>query len=349
MFIFDSMENVLRAMRVYLFGRGLLTLGILAASFIGSAVASPFIPALVIAIGGACMGALMRLTSQAMYEEKMVELYRNDIAHDLHIAPAEVTRAHLKIAALDNEVIEQALTRQRHINIVSFATSALAGAVTLGLLYFMLPPGAHALADNPIAQKITGFFAEHFGNAARIVQYFAAGIISGTSSLILHDGLEAAIGVGSGISKAAAHDLILGIDRDVQRGRSVSPEQVYGVLVAGDLELQQAIKRQFGQSYSQMKPQDQHQVLATIGVLDEMQALAAGIMQGSVKPGHLAYMIGEARGNRQKQVTVEMTPALPTPVRGNFVERLNLAPREAASHAERVQADRAAAAAAPVL
>lgn len=352
MFIFDGMESFLHTMRVYLFGRGLLTLGILAASFIGSAWASPIIPALVIAVGGAALSAVLRLTAQGRYQDKMVDLYRDDIAHDLGIAPQSVTREHLKVAAQDNDVIAQALTRQRRISIISFATSALAGAVTLGLLYFALPPGATAVAENPIAHAITEFFKTHFTSAANFLQYLSVGIISGTSSLILHDGLEAAIGIGSGVSKAAAHDLILQIDREMKQGRSISPEQVYSVLVAGDPNLEAAILRQFGETYRQMKPEDQRKVLATIGVSNEMQQLATGITQGTVHPGHLAYMIGEAGRDRRVAAAAQGIPApvlqpvatpapAPAPAPSNFVERLNLAPTEATGHVARLANERA--------
>jgi hypothetical protein len=261
----------------------------------------------------------------------------------LHIAPQEVGRAELRLAAQENEIIAQALTRQRRKTFVSIATSALASVVTLGLIYFALDPNAGGLTQNKVADALTSFFS-HFDGVANLVKYVSIGIISGASGLVVHDGLEAAIGVGSGVSKAAAHDLIAAMQHDLTRGRSISATQVYAVLVAGDPALQRAIKTQFGHSYNHMADSERRPVLAKVGVTEEMQQLARAISSGAIQPGHLAYMIGETRGS-SKQVAAAAPEAsneiaLPQPAQAAFVEKLGLAPRGDASFAARVDASR---------
>lgn len=344
----ENEKNFFSRMRVYLFGRGLLSLGVMAAGMTTALLGGPLaIPALVIAVGGATLSAVNQLYAQRLYEQDMIALYRDDIASHLRIAPESVTRAHLKIAAENNEIIAQALTRQRRKNIVGFATTALAATVTLGILLLGLPAGADSMASNHIAQSITDFFSRTFGKtAASFLQYLSVGIISGTSSLLLNDGLRLAIGAGTGLSKAAAHDLIVTMVHDVRRGHVISPEQVYGVLVAGDHALQKVIHDQFGKSYASMNNLERSAVLMRISVAEEMKSLAVSINRGQVPPGHLAYMICDARCAPRSIEKPQRAPAMEPvlqPVRSDFVERLGLAPRaQAASFADRVEGSRAA-------
>lgn len=331
--IFDEFGSWLQTLKVYLLGRGALSLLVLGTTMAASALGFGFTaPALVIGLGGAALSAVMRLNSQAQYENKMVDLYRNDIARELGLAPEDVTRSHLHEVAKSNDVIDQALARQRRKNMVSFATSALAGLATFALLDFGL---AH--------QAITQFFTEHFEGAANFLRYASVGLVSGTSSLILHDGLEAAIGQGAGLSKAVAHDLIVGMDRDLRRGRTITPEQVYAVLVTEDSQLDQTIRNQYGTSFLRMPPLTQRKVLEEFHVLEQLDQMAIQLSNGSLSPGHLAYMVG-ALPPRPAPVI----PAEPA-ARSNFVERLHLAPRTGRSHAEEVLASRNTQADGPAL
>lgn len=340
--VWDEMGSFFKTMRVYLLGRGLLSLAVMVAGFASPAIMSVLgitgmvmAPALVVAIGGAALSAVMRLHSQAIYEDKMTDLYREDIAGNLHIAPQDVTRDHLMQAAMDNEVIAQALARQRRLNVISFATTALAALATFGLLNF-------ALAQNIVGDALTGFFSDYFGKAANLLRYAGIGIVSGTSSLILHRGLEEAIGKGSGLDKAVAHDLIFAMDKDVRRGRSITPQQVYAVLVAKDDGLSQAIAARFNEPFQRMNEKEQCQVLTALGVTDGMEHVAAMISSGELPAGHLAYVIEDASMIRRP---VPIAVPEKVAVRGQFVERLGLAARPAQSHAERLATARETSAA----
>lgn len=322
-FLNDMFINPLRVMKHYLLGRGFLTLAVLAASAIGGIT-----PALVVGVGGALFSGFMRLGNQSLYEEQMLNLYRDDIAEHLGKNPSELTRADLKLAAKDNEIIDQALARQRSKNWITFTTAAAAGATTVGLMALGLPA---LLGD---------FFLDTVGEGTlgSILKYASTGLVSGFSSLVVHDGLEVLIGHKTGVSKAAAHDRILDLERSVQRGMVVSKEQVYGVLVAGNLTLQQNIQREFGKPYERMGKAEQTKVLDTIGVTAEMHVLARHITNGEVKPGKLAYMIADASLAQHRQER-EQTFA---PARSH-VQKLGLSPREAQSHTARIEAERAMA------
>jgi hypothetical protein len=126
------------------------------------------------------------------------------------------------------------------------------------------------------------------------------------------------------------------MNRGMARGWGVSKEQVYGVLVAGNLSLQSGIERRFGKPYAAMRPQDQAKVLGEIGVDQDMQLVANEINAGKMRPSHLAYMIADALPTRPPRVEKEEAK---TPQR-SFVKSLGLAPREMQSHTARVDASR---------
>lgn len=322
-FLEDMLINPLLVLKRHLLGRGILSLGVIVAGSMGGIT-----PALVIGIGGALLTGFMRLGNQGLYEEQMVNLYRDDIAEHLGIAPEQVIRAHLKEAAKTNDIIDQALDRQRYKNYITFATAALAGAATVALVALGLP------------ESIAGVFTQLFGKESTVgtvLGYFSTAIVSGLSSLIVHDGLELLIGHKTGVRKAAAHDRIIELDHAIARGQAVNKEQVYGVLVAGNTELQQTITREFGKDYARMTPLEQRYVLQEIGVGDAMQTLAQDISQGKVQPGKLAYMISDAQP-RRRATPEKDAPAL-APTR-SFVQSLGLTPRETMSHEARLGASR---------
>lgn len=316
----DMFINPLRVMKNFLLGRGFLTLAVLAASAVGGIT-----PALVVGIGGALFSGFMRLGNQGLYEEQMLDLYRDDIAEHLGKDPKELTRADLKQAARSNEIIDQALARQRHKNWITFGTAALAGLSTAALVAAGLP-GA-----------LGGFFLDTIGEGTlgSVLKYASTGFVSTLSSLVLHDGLQLLIGHKTGVSKAAAHDRILDLERSVARGMVVSKEQVYGVLVAGNSELQQNIAREFGKPYERMGKAEQGTVLETIGVSDTMHLLARHVTNGEVKPGKLAYMIADA-SIAQRQERREQTFA---PARSH-VQKLGLSPHESLGHVARLEQQR---------
>ncbi|MFM9889102.1 MAG: hypothetical protein ACKVOE_00445 [Rickettsiales bacterium] len=321
----DDIGGFLRWLKAYALGRGLLSTATLVATGISAALGfGIIIPAAVVAGGGAVLSIFSRMTRQSIYEDQMVELYRDDIALELGKAPADITRADLKEAAKSNEVLEQALERQKSKTRISIGTALLSAATTFGLVYFFgAAGGLHDMA--------VGALGKGFGFAANLV---GIGTVSGLTNLVLHDGLQAAIGYKTGVSKAAAHDMILAITYNLQRGHGVSATQVYGVLVAGDPALRRRIAQQFGRDYASLPPSVQSKVLEKIGVDEVMQQLADDINHGA-SPGHLAYLIGETFHAARPVASNDEEPT-----RTSFVERLGLAPRHATTHAERTDAAR---------
>lgn len=326
--ILDDIGGFFRNLRAYAFGRGLLSAGVIAASWLSSGTLFP----LAVAVAGLAMTAYTRIRTQHQYEQQMVDMYRDDIAEHLGIAPEQVTRANLREAASGNDILDQALKRQRSKSMVSLVTAGIAAAATFGLVSFGLP--------KILGDFFTSFDAIGNGTLGHILKYASTSIIAGVSSLILHDGAEALIGHRTGLSKAAAHDRIVEMERGMARGWGISKEQVYGVLVAGNTDLQQMVQQRFGKDYGAMQIKEQQAVLRTIGVANDMQQVAEEINAGRMRPTHLAYMIADATAPIRPPVVAQ--PSEPARTR-NFVQSIG-GPRQAhSSYTAQIDAERAMA------
>lgn len=322
-FFEDLLINPMRFMKAFLLGRGLLSAAVFATWGVASLmqVTNLVIPAAIAAGLGTVFSGFMRTTRQHLYEDQMVDMYRDGIAQELGIAPEQVTRGHLKQAAQSNDVIDQALQRQRHMSWISFGTSALGAAATVGL----------------IALNVPALLTVGTGVAATVVGAIAFGVVSALTSSVVHYGLQTFIGHKTGISHAAAHDRIVEMERGIARGWGVSKEQVYGALVAGNPALQNTITREFGKSYASMRPSEQAITLNQIGVADEMLLIAQEINAGRMRPANLAFMMNEAMPRPNTRVAEETQ----TPTR-SFVQTVGRPLREESmGHAARLDAERA--------
>ncbi len=330
----DDLLHALKQLKVFALGKGILSLAVFIAAGVGAATSiGPIIPAVVIGAGGLALTIASELYKQGLREEEMLDVYRNDIAKQLGIAPANVTRANLKEAAKDNPILEQALDRQRKSTIMTVSTAAFASLVSVLLIgAFGMGDTFHKLAE----ASFTGMFKP-------LAAIIGMGTVSAISSLILHDGLDAAIGYGTGLKRISANDLILTMGRKVARGQVVSREEVYGVLVASNPALSRTIEQQTGKTYDDMSPAEQSLLLQHYGLAQEMDKLALDISTGAVSPGHLAFVTDDYHP-RAHSTEDHVADISPEKHRASFVERLGLTAHEEQSHVERLMAEQNAGA-----
>lgn len=330
---FNQIGNTVKSLQMHLFGKGIMTLAVLAAAGVSAATGIGWVLP-VVAIGGVVLTAVNRLYDQRLYEDSMVNLYRGELASQFGIAPDQVTRAHLKEAAKDNEVLGQALARQRNKTLIAVGTAVLSSAVTFGLVgAFGADSGLKTLVENVVGN----------GPWAGIANFIGIGTVAGLSSLVFKGGLQTVIGATTGVGKAAAHDRILEIDFRLNRGHLVSKEQVYGVLVASDTKLQHSIERQFHKPYSHMRPQEQAAVMQRVGVANAMQDIANQINGRELRPSSLAMLMQETPAPSHRPASAAVSEHASAQQQGNFVERLGLAPRAQNSFREQLTAERAVA------
>ncbi len=324
----DDIASFATRYRGYFVGKAALMLVAgLASHFLSISI---FWPAAIIVGGGMALHAYGRFSQQRYYEQDMVNLYRDDIAQHLGIAPELVTRANLKEAAQGNEVIAQALERQHKKTVVDIGTTLLAGATTFGLLMTFGSTGDFFSFTHRI-------FGDFLGP---LVNLIGLGTVGAFSGLVLHDGLSLAIGAKTGTLKAAAHDLIVAMDHDVAHGRPISREQIYGVLVAGNSALQERILTRFHKSYAWMNPAEKSHVLHEFGVASALDMLAQQINGGEIRPGRLAYLMDDDSLPALRARHARTHALEPAQQQSNFVARLGLAERTSDSFVAKVSAAR---------
>jgi len=315
--LIDDIVSFFSRHRGYFFGKALLMAAVAGAStFFGGSI---LIPGMVIVGGGLALRAYGRFSALGYYKQEMVDLYRDDIASQFGIAPEQVTIGHLKEAARENEVIAQALERQQKKTFIEVGTSLLTAAVTFGLFYVF---GDASAIQNFVAKDLG--LGQFLGNALNFIGLSTVGSFSG---LVLHDGLSLAIGARTGTLKAAAHDLILAMDHDLRRGRAIRPEQVYGVLVAGNPQLEERIRTHFHKSYGWMSTTEKAKVLQTFGITEALDGLTQQINAGEIPPGHLAYLMDDDALHTSRTSQVAAKEPAPAQAKSNFVERLGLRAR----------------------
>lgn len=324
MFLWEDFKEYAKELKGYVLGKGLLTLVVMAAGAIGAGTGFGLMPAAVIAaMGGTVLTALSRLHRQSLYEQRMVDFYREGIAAQFHIAPDEVTRGHLHEAAHISPLIAQALERQQKKTILTISTAALASAVSVFLLGAF--DAAELLRSTDLLKPLASFIG--------------IGTVSAMSGLVLHTGLDAVIGYSTSIGRASAHDMIVSIDQRIKRGQAISREEVYDVLVAANMPLQRQIQQQFGHDYLAMSAAEKSRVLHQSGVAATMDTLTQDLVSGKQRPHQLALVANALIAGDSAAVDAEPSPA---PTQG-FVERLGLSTTPSMRHAERLE-QRAAAA-----
>ncbi|MFZ4540301.1 MAG: hypothetical protein ACOYNL_00640 [Rickettsiales bacterium] len=327
--MFDDIKDYIRQFKVYALGKGLLTLAVFGAGALGAATGiGVLIPATVIAVGGFALTVVRRLHSQMIYEENMVDLYRDNIAATLSVAPADVTRADLKEAARTNEIINEALKRQHKKTLLTIATAALSGAVSIGLIMaFGFDQTLKGLADTNLK-----------GALEPLAGFVGVGTVASLSNMVVHEGLDAIIGYGTGIHKAAAHDLIYKMDLQIQRGKPISREEVFGVVVAADHSLQERIIQKFKKPYAALTHGEKSHLLHEFNLARTMDNIALAISDKKVRPGYLAFAAHDPRISKP-QLIPPATDTAPQPTTASFVSRLNQPSRDGQmSHVEQLAA-----------
>lgn len=325
-----------RSMTRYLAGKGIITTGVLAGTlaFGGGAAAA------LIAAGSVLFAIYQRRGEQASYEREMLEIYREDIADQLGIAPEQVNSGHMKILGKSNPVIAEALERQNQRSWLSFGTAAAAGLVTFALLSLGLDNSIQAAFNSWLGAGTT---------AANIMGFASTSIVAGISSLVFHDGLEWAIGHKTGLSSASVHDYVAKLERQVARGKMVTPSQVFDVFVAANTQVQQNVRSAFGERYFSMNAGEKMLVMQELGVLDAMQQLTQDVNAKKLAPAQLAFMLevqpltpAPAKQAAVKPVR-EAAPYSNHAPQKSHVAAVNRAPRTQGSFRDQILAEKAAA------
>lgn len=247
------------------------------------------------------VGAISAAMAQMDYRHdiaKMKELYRHEIAAKLGKAAKSVTdkdlfllaRGDAKRGIEGNNILEEELGKKRSER-------------TLGVL---LSAGA----------TMTSFAVV---SAAKVALEGAAQVIStslglpGAGTAIVTMVLDVAVGVGIynavkqplhwighkifGLDKETTHDRIAEIQKELSHGKGISQEQVLGVFVSANTQLQQFIKDEYGMDFNKLSQHERYQVANDIGKMVPLAEMTANINTGKYDVGELAFAVeGKSSG-----------------------------------------------------
>lgn len=298
--VIDDATNWLKNRLIYMTGRGLFGLGLIAAAgaigIVGAATLPAWVPVLIVSVT-AGLQALTTWRNERFQEGKLVDAYREEIGAALDKEPQEVGIADYRLVAegslhrgiRPNPVLKQALERNESKHLMQFLTTAFAGALTgLGLLMFSGGVTALGQEVDSIQQNVYAFFGVESlagAGAALTGTLFASGLVMG----LLNRALDFTGERLFGMTRTTAHERIQDIRRSVERGQEVTPQQVLGVFVATEPVLDRAIEEHFGQPYQRLNALEQFQALQFYADYLPVDALAAEINAGHIRPTELAF------------------------------------------------------------
>lgn len=317
-----------RDLRAYLFGKGIVSTAVIAASFFSGGTLVPF----AIALGGVAFNMFRRRREQNHYLDTMVVKYRDEIGDLFGINPENVTRAQVtRVAYGDpergisgNPILAQAIDRQRAKSWLNFGTSLMAAGATL----LILSIGGAAFAGTMLAQM------------SPLLQHLGTSAVALMSGLFIHKGLEFFVGQHSGIGAASAHDLVLQLEHRHSRGRAVTPEQVMAVKLAAFPALAEEVRVSTGRDFLRLRASDQQRWMARLDPERQMMLIADELNKGTIDATQIPFIL-------TGQIAIHRTPPRPVSAPANgvapqksFVEKLGLVQRVDKNHVARVEESR---------
>lgn len=353
--IVSGITSTVRDLRMYLLGRGLVTTvamaaGAVSSGLFGTAAAVSLSPLLGVAlVGGVALNVFMRLREMRYDQDQMANIYRDEIASQLGIAPENITRAHVHTLAYGDErrgiapnpVLREEIDREWNKTWLKIATSSLAAMAGYAMVQFGLASG--------VSEALTS----SLGGIGTALSVASTGIVTGLAGLFLNNGLDFAVQQSTVLGDVTLHDRIVRMNREIARGKGVTKEQVFGLFVASEKELATRVIRQFGRPYDVLPQKAKAELITSLGLDERMQAIADDLNQGSIQAGSVAFILSgqrsesvpTPRAQTQAQASEPLIPEVPQPEqeKPRFTDRINPRGNEGLSHTERENLRRAAA------
>lgn len=311
---FPAIEQVVNWFKnrfIYMTGRGLLGLGLFTAvGLAGLGSTALMVGAIVGTVG---LQTFMTWRNERRGEERLVTAYREEVAAKLEMPFDQVKLEHLRDVAfghpelgLDpNPVLQQALERNSKRHVMQLATSALAGVVTLGT--FAAAVGftgldiQHSIGEfqNQVYRSIAGVGELMTSTLPRLAGTM---FIAGTGMGIFNQLFDQIGNRLLGMERATTNQLIMDIKLDMERGKIIPKERVFGVFVSANEQLDQQIETAFGKTYEKLTQRQQHLALLEFGKGLNITQHTYDINHRLVEPEELAFtVVGQSSGVPRKE------------------------------------------------
>jgi hypothetical protein len=332
--IYNDARGMLVNLRGYLFGRGIVStiamaVGALSSGIFG-ATATALTPAFAVAlVGGVVLSGFMRVREMQRNQDKMADIYRDEIADQLGIAPQQVTRAHVHLMAYGDErrgiasnaIVREEIEREWSKTWLRFATSTLAAMTSFAVISFGL--GLPQVTET-LAQLVPAGVQSFFPSINPILATASVGLVSGFTGLLVNRGLDIGVQRSTTLGNLTLHDRIAKLDRDITRARTVTKEQVFALFVAANPVLSERISQRFGRSYDLLPQAQKSAIIVKAGSAQQMQAIANDLNQGNIRAGTVAFIVsGQHTVENPAQLRDSNESVVREPEKTRFAERFS--------------------------
>jgi len=227
------------------------------------------------------------------------ETYQNEVAAKLGKSPSQVTGQDLELVAngipergiAGNSVLAEELQKLKADRNLGFLTSVISVGVAMlifgGLLMATAPAGA-ALAASPLVAHAASGISIFSSWGAFGIAALRAGI-----GFACHKALEEPIRwVGErilGMDNISSHERIEDLAIEREAGKSLSKEQILGVFIGANKQLEQFVQQKFGKEYEHLALPQKQEILQSFEQFIPVTAVTEAINSGRVKVTELAF------------------------------------------------------------
>jgi hypothetical protein len=196
-----------------------------------------------------------------------------------------------------NKTIADALKKEKRIRNIGIVVSIVASLASFAMLNFAV--------NQHMFEAMTGLMRPIAKAAAAMVAYHLIKAPMDWASLRL-----------AGLHKDTAHDRILDIEKEHEKGRIISHEQVLDVFVKSNTELAAMIQSHYGKPFEKLSLATRQDITAQLAPVLQLDRLVTDINEGRMNATELAFTVeGQASG-----VQLRHAPELPEkPTFGNLV------------------------------
>lgn len=262
-------------------------------SFLGGAVGASTIAGIAtIGLSGLLSGALTQIDFLHR-KETIKDMYKDELAARLNKPINLVDKNDLDVVAKDNKVIAQEMNQIKKQRAFGIGLSMMASMAVPAVVTFALPAVAGLLAGGAAITAAGGVMAA--GSAALGSLGFGGAIISGLTALmsytLVKEPLHHVADKLFNLDYKTTHDVIMGLKKQREFGKNVTPEQVLSVYVAANPELGQMIKQEYGAPFDQLSPEKKHIVAKDLNKIIPLERLANDINSGKINATELAFSV----------------------------------------------------------
>lgn len=258
-------------------------------------------------------GVLSAVTNQIEYgaaRGRVADFYHEELAAKLGKAPSAVRDDDIDVLAKGdpargipaNKVIDDKIHHERSIRNIGIGASFLASLAVCTLMSTLIG-GVAAAAGAAVGAKIT------LGFGMAIAAKVLVGVLAYSAIK------RPLVNVGEsllGLNHATTHDLIVGVAKDREHGKSISREQVVEIFISANRQISEYVSERYGAEYEHLALADKVRVANDLANVLPVDKIARSINLGTSNASELAFTVeGDVSGVLPKAPTEPSGQAAP--------------------------------------